>query len=80
MNHKAFFGGNTDEYDIDNHETKINTKTIIQNSKAKIERIQPIRQPTTCAELDETQSYIDDIEYLLAGFQPGKLAADRCLR
>ena len=38
------------------------------------------RQPTTCAELDETQSYIDDMEYYLTGFQPGKLLADRCLR
>jgi hypothetical protein len=38
-----------------------------------------IRQPTTCAELDETQSYIDDMEYLLAGFQPGKLLGGRCV-
>jgi len=81
LNHKAFFGGSTDEYDFDNNQTKIN-KTIIQNSKTKIEtkQIHSIRQPTTCAELDETQSYIDDIEYLSAGFQPGKLLSDRCLR
>lgn len=39
-----------------------------------------IRQPTTCEELGETQSYIDDMEYLLAGFQADKLLASRCLR
>lgn len=39
-----------------------------------------IRQPTTCEELGETQSYIDDMEYLLAGFQPNILLKNRCLR
>ncbi|CAF1101075.1 unnamed protein product [Adineta ricciae] len=89
LNHKAFFGGNTDEYDLDSHETKttttISTRPIIPINKAKIEQkqmqtiVSTIRQPTTCAELDETQSYIDEIEYLLTGFQPGKLLSDRCL-
>ncbi|CAF3259787.1 unnamed protein product, partial [Rotaria sp. Silwood2] len=90
LNHKAFFGGNTDEYDIDNNQktTTINTlrtKTIIQNSTTKTDlkqihtTVSNFRQPTTCAELDETQSYIDDMEYLLTGFQPGKLLGDRCL-
>ena len=39
-----------------------------------------IRQPTTCEELGETQSYIDDMEYLLAGFHPNILLKNRCLR
>lgn len=39
-----------------------------------------IRQPITCEELGETQSYIDDMEYLLAGFQSDKLLGNRCLR
>lgn len=39
-----------------------------------------IRQPTTCEELGETQSYIDDMEYLLAGFQSDKVLSSRCLR
>ncbi len=39
-----------------------------------------IRQPTTCEELGETQSYIDDMEYLLTGFQADKLLSSRCLR
>jgi hypothetical protein len=39
-----------------------------------------IRQPTTCEELGETQSYIDDMEYLLAGFQSDKILSSRCLR
>ena len=39
-----------------------------------------IRQPTTCEELGETQSYIDDMDYLLAGFQADKLLSSRCLR
>ncbi|CAF5116903.1 unnamed protein product [Rotaria sp. Silwood1] len=94
LNHKAFFGGNTDEYDIDNNQTTtttttintLRTKTIIQNSTIKTDSkqinttVSNFRQPTTCAELDETQSYIDDMEYLLAGFQPEKLLGDRCLR
>ncbi|CAF3797206.1 unnamed protein product [Rotaria sp. Silwood1] len=93
LNHKAFFGGNTDEYDIDNNQTTtttttintLRTKTIIQNSTIKTDSkqinttVSNFRQPTTCAELDETQSYIDDMEYLLAGFQPEKLLGDRCL-
>jgi hypothetical protein len=39
-----------------------------------------IRQPTTCEELGETQSYIDDMDYLLAGFQADKILSSRCLR
>ena len=39
-----------------------------------------IRQPTTCEELGETQSYIDDMEYLLTGLQPDKILSSRCLR
>ena len=35
---------------------------------------------STCVELDETQSYMDDMDYLLAGFQSEKLIGDRCLR
>jgi hypothetical protein len=42
--------------------------------------VQNIRQPTTCEELGETQSYIDDMEYLLAGFQADKILGSRCLR
>ncbi|CAF1217409.1 unnamed protein product [Rotaria sordida] len=90
LNHKAFFGGNTDEYDLDNNQTTttINTlrsKTIMQHSTTKTDSkqihttVSTFRQPTTCSELDETQSYIDDMDYLLAGFQPGKLLGDRCL-
>ncbi|CAF3325937.1 unnamed protein product [Rotaria socialis] len=89
LNHKAFFGGDTDEYDIDNNQkTTMNTlhsKTIIHNSTTRTNSqqiptvVSNFRQPTTCAELDETQSYIDDMEYLLAGFQPGKVLGDRCL-
>ncbi|CAF0816689.1 unnamed protein product [Adineta steineri] len=90
LNHKAFFGGNTDEYDLDNNEINTNntlhTKTIISSNKTHIEQkqmqttiVSNFRQPTTCAELDETQSYIDEMDYLLTGFQPGKLLVDRCL-
>ncbi|CAF4399627.1 unnamed protein product [Adineta steineri] len=38
-----------------------------------------IRQPTTCEELGETQSYIDDMDFFLAGFQADKLLSSRCL-
>ncbi|CAF5004508.1 unnamed protein product, partial [Rotaria sp. Silwood1] len=65
------------------------TTTIIENGKTKLicprdqkkmyTIVPNIRQPTTCEELGETQSYIDDMEYLLAGFQSDKLLASRCL-
>ena len=128
MNHKAFFGGEADEFEQDEQKTTITTKTsvlvkskstdqirsttttttIIENGKTKLvcprdqkkvnvlfRRSKPmlivlhrqmftivpnIRQPTTCEELGETQSYIDDMEYLLAGFQADKLLSSRCLR
>ncbi|CAF1138354.1 unnamed protein product [Rotaria sp. Silwood1] len=56
------------------------TKLICPRDQKKMYTIVPnIRQPTTCEELGETQSYIDDMEYLLAGFQSDKLLASRCL-
>ncbi|CAF0974192.1 unnamed protein product [Rotaria sordida] len=65
------------------------TTTIIENGKTKLicprdqkkmyTIVPNIRQPTTCEELGETQSYIDDMEYLLAGFQSDKLLGSRCL-
>ena len=81
LNHREFFGGKADEYDLDSAQTK-STKTIVRLHPAKVEQNLPItnRQPTTCADLDETQSYIDDMDYLLTGFQPNKQLGDRCLR
>ncbi|UJR14881.1 hypothetical protein I4U23_001865 [Adineta vaga] len=85
LNHKAFFGGDADEYDLDNNETKMNTTLQTRAILPKNERkqmhaiVSNIRQPTTCAELDETQSYIDEMDYLLTGFQPEKPLSDRCL-
>ncbi|CAF0739620.1 unnamed protein product [Didymodactylos carnosus] len=50
-----------------------------RNQKNMFTVVPNIRQPTTCEELGETQSYIDDMEYLLAGFESTKLLDDRCL-
>ncbi|CAF4491934.1 unnamed protein product, partial [Didymodactylos carnosus] len=49
------------------------------NNRMMFTVVPNIRQPTTCEELGETQSYIDDMEYLLAGFKSTKLLDDRCL-
>ncbi|CAF3419683.1 unnamed protein product [Rotaria socialis] len=121
LNHKAFFGSETNEYDLDKSEKSCTdfcssqpvveqrpiskaslgiksrssdniraiATTIIENGKTKLvcprgqkkmyTIVPNIRQPTTCEELGETQSYIDDMEYLLAGFQSDKLLSSRCL-
>lgn len=86
LNPREFFGGKADEYDLDSDQTKstntLRSKTIVRLRPGKVEQHLPTtnRQPTTCAELDETQSYIDDMDYLLTGFQPNKQLGDRCLR
>ncbi|CAF3346872.1 unnamed protein product [Rotaria sp. Silwood2] len=121
LNHKAFFGSEINEYDLDNNEQtstnicssqpiveqrtiskaalvvkskstdsiRTTTTTIIENGRTKLicprdqkkmyTIVPNIRQPATCEELGETQSYIDDMEYLLAGFQTDKLLGSRCL-
>ncbi|UJR31826.1 hypothetical protein I4U23_019303 [Adineta vaga] len=119
LNHRAFFGGEADEYGLDDDEKtatnlcasqpsvqqitksslfvkskstdniRSTTTTIIENGKTKIvcprdqkkmyTVVPNIRQPTTCEELGETQSYIDDMEYLLAGFQANIILKNRCL-
>ncbi|CAF1108104.1 unnamed protein product [Adineta steineri] len=111
LNHKAFFGGETDEYNLDHNEKtssiqqisknslfvkskstdniRTTTTTIIENGRTKVvcprdqkkmyTVVPNIRQPTTCEELGETQSYIDDMDFFLAGFQADKLLSSRCL-
>ncbi|CAF3598471.1 unnamed protein product [Adineta steineri] len=111
LNHKAFFGGETDEYNLDHIEKtssiqqisknslfikskstdniRTTTTTIIENGRTKVvcprdqkkmyTVVPNIRQPTTCEELGETQSYIDDMDFFLAGFQADKLLSSRCL-